>query len=54
MASVLIPENTSEIRSWKDYYYLHKDKYFFAILIIIIYVFISGFIHELPINHQAG
>lgn len=50
MASVLIPENPGEIKSWKDYYYLHKNKYFFAFLILIIYVFISGFIHDLPFN----
>lgn len=50
MASALIPENPNEIKSWKDYYYLHKNKYFFAILIITIYVFISGFIHGLTID----
>ena len=53
MASVLIPENPSEIKSWKDYYFLHKNKYFYAVLIIIIYMFISGFIHDLPINHPS-
>ena len=53
MASLLIPENPNEIKSWKDYYFLHKNKYFIAVLITIIYVFISGFIHDLPFNHPS-
>ncbi len=53
MASVLIPENPSEIQSWKDYYFLHKNKYFFAVLITIIYVIISGFIHGIPFGHPS-
>ena len=38
IATVLIPENPNDIVSWKDYYYKNKNKFFYGMLIFLIYV----------------
>jgi len=52
IATVLIPENPNEIKSWKEYYYKNKNKYFIATLIYIIYIQFHGTIlFNQPIFH---
>lgn len=52
IATVLIPENPNEIKSWKEYYYRNKNKYFSATLIYMIYIQFHGYIlFNQPIFH---
>lgn len=52
IATVLIPENPNEIKSWKEYYYKNKHKYFIATLIYLIYIQFHGTIlFNQPVLH---
>jgi len=55
IATVLIPENPNEIKSWKEYYYKNKNKYFIAILIYVIYIaFHSTILLNKPVFHAGN
>ncbi|WP_345276932.1 hypothetical protein [Litoribaculum gwangyangense] len=38
IATVLIPENPNEIVSWRDYYYKNKNKFFYGMLVFLVYI----------------
>ena len=44
LATTLIPENTSEVSSWKTYFYEVKNKFFFVLMLQMINIQISGYI----------
>jgi len=48
IATILIPDKTKDIESWKKYFYEIKNKYYFVTLLLLINLQVSGyFIFEL-------
>ncbi|PTM12063.1 MAG: hypothetical protein DA407_00205 [Bacteroidetes bacterium] len=48
LATVLVPENPNEIKSWKNYYYENKNKFFCGVLVFLFYVQI----HSIVLTNQ--
>ncbi|WP_298237261.1 hypothetical protein [uncultured Algibacter sp.] len=44
IATVLVPENPNEIKSWKDYYYKNKHKLYYAILTFLVYIQLNAYV----------
>lgn len=44
MASTLVPENTSEVASWKTYFYKNKSKFFLVLMLQMINLQVAGYI----------
>lgn len=44
MATTLIPENTSEVASWKTHFYEVKNKFFFVLMLQMINLQVGGYI----------
>jgi len=44
LATVLVPENPNEIKSWKDYYFENKHKLFYTILFFLFYIQIHAYV----------
>ena len=54
IATVLIPENSDKIKSWRTYYYNNKDKFFSAAILWVVYISFNGTILlGLPLNHPG-
>ena len=54
IATVLVPDNPNEIKSWRKYYYNNKTKYFTTLLIFILYIQVHGTVLlNQELNHPA-
>ncbi len=44
LATTLVPENTSEVKSWKTYFWEVKNKYFLVLMLQLINIQVAGYV----------